>query len=154
MAMEIERKFLLTNDDWRQDIEKSIDMIQGYLGGNDKSSIRIRIDDESANLNIKGKTIGIQRKEFDYPIPLDEARELMQLCDQPLIEKTRHIVRHGEHIWEIDEFESENKGLIVAEVELNNAEEALALPDWIGDEVTNDVRYYNICLVNKPYSKW
>ena len=155
MATEIERKYLVINDNWKQDITGSEHMIQGYLGGNDKNSIRVRVNDEQADLNIKGRTIGIQRKEYEYSIPLAEAMELLEhLCDKPLIEKTRYFVKHVDHTWEVDVFERENAGLIVAEIELKAVDEKFASPDWLGAEVTNDVRYYNICLVNEPYSQW
>lgn len=152
--MEIERKFLVTNDNWRQHITSSVRMVQGYLGGNDHSSVRIRVNNDMADINIKAKVIGAQRSEFEYAIPIEDAMEMLELCEKPLIEKTRHHVEHYEHVWEIDEFAGENAGLIVAEVELNAIEEEFERPDWLGAEVTEDVRYYNICLVTNPYSSW
>lgn len=154
MAVEIERKFLLCHDGWRDSIEKTVAMRQGYLGGNAHSSIRVRLEDDKAALNIKHKLIGIQHQEFDYVIPGNEATQLLTLCDRPLIEKKRHLLHYADKLWEIDEFEGENQGLIVAEIELAAANEEFSLPNWVGAEVTDDVRYYNICLVNKPYSKW
>jgi adenylate cyclase len=155
MATEIERKFLITNDNWRKDAGEGIFMVQGYMGSNEKSSIRIRINGDSANLNIKSKTIGIQRSEYDYPVPLDEAKEIIDsLCDKPLIEKTRFYVMHDGHEWEIDVFGGENEGLIVAELELNSVDEEFTLPDWVGKDVSDDPRYYNICLVTHPYKDW
>jgi len=155
MPIEIERKFLLKNDDWRKNTDKGIHMIQAYMGSNEKSSVRIRIQGDSANLNIKGKTLGIQRSEYEYSIPLNEAREMLELlCDKPYIEKTRfHVINDG-HEWEIDVFAGENEGLIVAELELDSVNEPYSLPNWIGEEVSDDPRYYNICLVNHPYKKW
>lgn len=155
MATEIERKFLIINDDWRKDADEGIYMIQGYMGSNEKSSIRIRINGNSANLNIKSKTIGIQRSEYDYPLSIDEAREMLEsLCDRPFIEKTRFHVMHDGHEWEIDVFAGDNEGLIVAELELDSADAKFTLPDWIGEDVSDDPRYYNICLVTHPYKDW
>lgn len=155
MAHEIERKFLLKNDDWRQQIQQSIPQIQGYLGTSESCSIRVRISAERANLNIKSATLGISRQEYDYSIPLEEAREILaHLCIKPLIEKTRHIVRVGSHIWEIDEFAGVNVGLIVAEVELDSTDESFEKPAWAGEDVSDDPRYYNVCLVKNPYRNW
>jgi adenylate cyclase len=155
MAIEIERKFLLANDNWRKDADEGINVIQAYMGSNEKSSIRIRIHDDSANLNIKSKTLGIQRSEYEYPIPLDDAKIILEsLCDKPYIEKTRFHVVHDEHKWEIDVFSGDNEGLIVAELELNSVDEHFTLPDWLGEEVSNEPRYYNICLVSHPYKNW
>ncbi len=155
MATEIEHKFLIINHDWRKDADEGITMVQGYMGSNEKSSIRIRINGDSANLNIKSKTIGIQRSEFDYPLPVDEAKEILEsLCDRPFIEKTRFHVMHDEHEWEIDVFAGVNEGLIVAELELNSVDEQFTRPDWLGEDVSEDPRYYNICLVTHPYKDW
>lgn len=155
MATEIERKYLILNDGWRDQADEGIQITQGYMGGNDKSSIRIRINGDSANLNIKSKTLGMLRSEYEYAIPLEDAREMLTtLCDRPYIDKTRFHVSHEGHLWEIDVFAGENEGLIVAELELDSADEAYNLPDWIGKEVTEEPRYYNICLVTHPYKNW
>ncbi|MDZ7736971.1 MAG: CYTH domain-containing protein [Gammaproteobacteria bacterium] len=155
MAEEIERKFLVIDDRWRDHVEQSIHQIQGYLGSTESCSIRVRIAGDKASLNIKSATLGITRREYDYPILLDEAREILdELCVKPLIEKTRHIVRVGRHKWEIDEFAGDNSGLIVAEIELASADEAFRKPTWAGDEVSDDPRYYNVCLVEHPYKDW
>jgi adenylate cyclase len=155
MATEIERKYLIANDGWRDQADEGIQITQGYMGGNDKSSIRIRINGDSANLNIKSKTLGMQRSEYEYAIPLEDAREILAtLCDRPYIDKKRFHVVHEGHRWEVDVFAGENEGLIVAELELNSPDEAFTLPDWIGKEVTEDPRYYNICLVTHPYKDW
>jgi adenylate cyclase len=155
MATEIEHKFLIINDNWRDHADEGIYMVQGYMGSNEKSSIRIRINGDSANLNIKGKTIGIQRSEYDYPIPVVEAKEILEtLCDKPFIEKTRFHVMHDGHEWEIDVFAGDNEGLVVAEIELNSIDEEFSLPDWAGEDVSDDPRYYNICLVTHPYKDW
>lgn len=155
MAEEIEHKFLVRDDSWRDQVERSMHQLQGYLGSAESCSIRIRISDEQASLNIKSATLGITRREYDYPIPVNEAREILdQLCIKPIIEKTRHIVRVGSHVWEIDEFAGDNSGLIVAEVELSSADETFEKPAWAGKEVSDDPRYYNVCLVEHPYKDW
>ena len=155
MAKEIERKYLTVNNDWRDNADEGIPIVQAYMESNDKSSIRIRIQGAQANLNIKSKTLGIERSEYEYAIPLTEAKEMLEnLCDRPFIEKTRYHVIHDHHEWEIDVFAGDNEGLIVAELELSSADEAFTMPDWIGKEVSDDPRYYNICLVTHPYKKW
>jgi adenylate cyclase len=155
MAIEIEHKFLLANDDWRRDIQKSVKYRQGYLSSQATSSIRIRIADNQAWLNIKSATVGTQRLEFEYEIPKPDAEEIIDtLCRKPLIEKTRHIVLNDGNLWEIDEFEGENKGLVVAELELPEVGKVFTKPQWLGVEVTHELRYYNNNLVANPYNKW
>lgn len=155
MGIEIEKKFLLANDNWRQQVEKSIDFRQGYLVGSEKSSVRIRIQGEQANLNIKGATLGVRRQEFEYPIPMADASELLDtLCARPIIEKTRHYISDGDHTWEIDEFAGDNAGLIVAEIELSDENETFTEQDWLGTEVSEDKRYYNSMLIKNPYKNW
>ncbi|MEI7841184.1 MAG: CYTH domain-containing protein [Methylococcaceae bacterium] len=155
MAQEIEHKFLLANDDWREYVSHSVIYKQGYLSSQPTSSIRVRISDSEAWLNIKSATIGTQRSEYEYEIPLADAHEILNnLCLKPVIEKTRHLVTHENHLWEIDEFDGENAGLIVAEIELDAVGETFAKPDWIGAEVTQDVRYYNNNLAREPYCQW
>ncbi|MBE0437722.1 MAG: CYTH domain-containing protein [Methylomicrobium sp.] len=155
MAIEIEHKFLLLNDDWRKLVTKSTKYKQGYLASEKNASIRVRISDDEAWLNIKSATIGNFRHEYEYEIPYHDAEEIINnLCRKPLIEKTRHLIPIGPHIWEIDEFEGENQGLIVAEIELQETDQAFAKPEWIGQEVTHDLRYYNNNLSLKPFSKW
>ena len=155
MAIEIEHKFLLANDDWRKAVQTSVKYKQGYLSSQPTSSIRVRIADQQAWLNIKSATIGTQRLEFEYEIPLHDAEAIINtLCGKPLIEKIRHFVLHEGNTWEIDEFEGDNKGLIVAEIELSEVGEDFAKPNWLGAEVTHELRYYNNNLAIKPYSKW
>lgn len=155
MAQEIEHKFLLANDDWREYVSHSVIYKQGYLSSQPTSSIRVRISDSEAWLNIKSATIGTQRSEYEYEIPLADAHEILDsLCLKPVIEKTRHFVTHENHVWEIDEFDGENAGLIVAEIELEAVGEMFAKPDWIGTEVTQDLRYYNNNLAYEPYCQW
>ena len=155
MAIEIEHKFLLANGDWREFVSHSVVYKQGYLSSQATSSIRVRISDQQAWLNIKSATIGTQRAEYEYEIPLSDAQEILDnLCLKPVIEKTRHFVKHENHLWEIDEFEGENTGLIVAEIELKSVDETFAKPEWLGVEVTQDVRYYNNNLAREPYCQW
>jgi len=155
MAIEIEHKFLLANETWRNHISHSATMRQGYLSSNSNNSVRVRISNEKAWLNIKSATAGNQRYEYEYEIPTHDADEIIgTLCRKPLIEKIRHFVLHDNHTWEIDEFSGENKGLIVAEIELSRQNEEFTIPDWIGKEVTNDLRYYNNKLSEHPYNAW
>ena len=155
MAIEIERKFLVNNDSWRKQADKSIVMSQGYLVGSDKASVRIRLAGDSAWLNIKSATLDVTRREYEYAIPVADAQEMLaNLCDKPLIEKVRHYVPYGQHTWEVDVFEGDNAGLIVAEIELAQADESFAKPSWLGEEVSADTRYYNVCLVKHPYKDW
>ncbi len=155
MAIEIERKFLIKHDSWHQHADAGVSMRQGYLAGSDKSSVRVRTEDQQANINIKGATLGIRRQEFEYPIPLAEAEELLEtLCNRPLIEKVRYHVVHAGHQWEVDVFSGDNAGLIVAEIELSDEAESFEVPDWAGDEVSDDPRYYNVSLVKFPYKDW
>jgi adenylate cyclase len=155
MATEIERKFLLRNDSWRDAADAGTRFRQGYLIGAERASVRVRIEGEVANLNIKSATLGIERQEYEYPIPLDDARQLLDtLCEQPQIEKIRYHVSYGDHLWEVDVFAGANAGLVVAEVELQHADEPFAMPPWAGEEVSHDTRYYNVCLAKHPYCEW
>jgi adenylate cyclase len=161
MGIEIERKFLLTSDDWRQRIEKSVRMAQGYLNdmqalrtGAQKASVRIRIAGEQAFLNMKSRELGHTRQEFDYEIPVADAEDLLKLCVGSLIDKTRHYVRHAGFLWEIDVFEGDNAGLTVAEIELPAADTEFEKPGWAGRQVTDELRYYNLALAERPYLRW
>ena len=155
MGKEIERKFLVQNDCWRQVASDGIQYRQGYLANNDKCSIRVRIAGDKGSLNIKSATLTVTRTEFDYAIPLGDAEALLKdLASRPQIEKTRYLVQHAGHTWEIDVFEGDNKGLIVAEIELNHADETFQRPEWLGQEVSSDPRYYNVCLAKHPYKDW
>lgn len=161
MALEIERKFLLAGDGWRDGVARSVPMAQAYLndlaaidGGTIGASVRIRIEGDAARLNLKSREVGRSRQEFDYPIPLDDAHALMALALGARVQKTRHFVPHGAHVWEIDEFEGDNAGLVVAEVELGHVEEAFVRPPWLGEEVTMLTRYYNLALAARPFSQW
>ena len=155
MAKEIERKFLVLNDQWRDRVKKQDYYRQGYLNDAVQCSIRVRVTNDKAYLNIKSATLGIQRSEYEYPIPMEEANEMLDAFSLgPIIEKTRYFVDIGKHTWEIDVFDGDNKGLVVAEIELSDEHEAFEKPDWLGDEVSDDPRYYNVCLVKHPYKDW
>ncbi|WP_314105049.1 CYTH domain-containing protein [uncultured Stenotrophomonas sp.] len=161
MGLEIERKFLVTSDAWQAAAHAVIPMAQGYVNdtaaiesGAQKASVRVRIQGDAAFLNLKSREIGHTRQEFDYPIPVEDARALLALCVGGLIDKRRHLVRHGGLLWEVDEFLGDNAGLVVAEVELEHADQPIDLPEWAGDEVTDDVRYYNLALAAHPYTTW
>lgn len=155
MATEIEHKFLIVNDDWREQVMRSVEYRQGYLSNNKHASVRIRIAGDIANINVKGMTVGVQRPEYEYPVPLADANEMLdQLCMRPMIEKIRHFVEYGGKIWEIDEFSGDNAGLIVAEIELESVDEVFEIPGWAGADVSGVERYYNVALVQYPYSQW
>lgn len=152
---EIERKFLVLNEDWRALATSAIPMRQGYLNNEKRCSVRVRISGDEAHLNIKGATIGAKRLEFEYPIPLEQASIMLDsLSAGPLIEKVRYLIPQGHLTWEIDVFSGDNAGLVVAEIELSDADEAFDIPTWIGEEVTHDTRYYNTRLSREPYSTW
>lgn len=155
MALEVEHKFLVVSDEWRKHVFESKLMRQGYLSNNPHASVRVRIEGQEANINVKGMTIGIQRLEYEYPIPFADAAELLdKLCTKPLIDKTRHLVEFAGKRWEVDEFAGENAGLIVAELELKQAGEAFEKPTWAGKDVSGIVRYYNVSLQKYPYAQW
>ncbi len=155
MPQEIERKFLVTDDSWRADATGQT-YYQGYIVTTAPGqSVRIRIAGNRAYLTIKGPATGLSRAEFEYEIPTDDAQEMLNtLCDRPFIEKIRYRLPIGSVVWEIDEFKGENAGLIVAEVELETAEQFFERPAWLGREVSGEVRYYNASLVRNPFSRW
>lgn len=155
MPIEIERKFLLKDDSWRTQVSSSARIRQGYLAPVSKASVRVRLDGERANINIKSATLGVRRMEYEYFIPVDEAVELLdQLCQTPQINKTRFKVEHAGYVWEIDEFYGDNEGLIVAEIELDDESESFEKPVWLGEEVSGDARYYNVNLAKQPFKNW
>ena len=153
MATEIERKFLVKSEAWREG-PAGVAICQGYLSREPERTVRVRLAGDKGFLTIKGMSRGISRLEFEYAIPPEEARQLLALCLPPLLEKVRYERWHGGYCWEIDEFEGENAGLIVAEIELPEADTAFELPDWAGKEVSDDPRYYNARLAEEPWSKW
>ena len=155
MATEIERKFLVTGDAWQSLAGKAIRMRQGYLSEGYARSIRVRIENDRAFINIKSSEDGIHRLEYEYEIPLADAEEILdRIALRPLIEKTRYLVRHAGFEWEIDVFEGDNRGLVIAEVELPSADTHVTLPEWVGMEVSDDLRYYNVSLQKHPYCTW
>jgi CYTH domain-containing protein len=154
MAKEIERKFRVEGDAWREGAI-SVAFRQGYLSTVKERTVRVRVAGDQGTLTIKGITIGATRTEFEYQIPVEDANAMLdELCERPIIEKTRHVVEVGELTWEVDEFGGENDGLIVAEVELESADQNIDPPGWIGVEVTDDPRFYNANLIAHPYSTW
>jgi len=155
VGREIERKFLVIGGAWRNSVESSEHFRQGYLVTGPQRAVRIRASARRAWLAVKAATDGIERIEYEYPVPLPDANHMLDaVCLQPVIEKTRHWVRHGGLVWEIDVFEGENSGLVVAEVELQSEGQSICLPDWVGEEVSDNAKYYNASLVDHPYRRW
>ncbi len=155
MATEIERKYLLRNAAWQDEVFDSRSLRQFYLSRPNHVSIRIRItDDVSAKLTIKSGQRGLTRDEFEYEIPVSDAVEMIALRKGDVVEKTRYRVRRGDAIWEIDAFAGENEGLVVAEIELDHEKQSFDLPDWLGAEVTGEPRYYNASLSEHPFKHW
>ena len=153
MATEIERKFLIHHppfDQWGEGVE----IKQGYLARGEQATARVRVAGDQGWLTIKGKTTGISRPEFDYRIPVAEAYELLALCEGGIIEKRRWQIPHGDHVWEVDVFEGDNRGLMIAEIELNDEQESFERPAWIVEEVSDDPRYFNGYLSRHPYRSW
>lgn len=152
MAIEIERKFLVVNEDWRS--APAVYYCQGYLNRGKGRTVRVRVAGEQGFLTVKGATCGISRLEFEYEIPVVDARQLFTLCDGPLVEKYRRKISHEGMVWEVDEFLGDNQGLVVAEIELESEEQQFVKPHWLGDEVTQDARYHNSSLSIHPFSQW
>ncbi|MBN1904763.1 MAG: CYTH domain-containing protein [Deltaproteobacteria bacterium] len=152
MANEIERKFLLKNNTWPHD--NVMKYRQGYLSSVKERNVRVRIAGEKGWLTIKGSSVGASRMEFEYEIPLQDAGMLLDICEKPLIEKNRYKVIDNGFTWEVDEFFGENQGLVIAEIELESEDQEFTKPDWIGEEVTDDPRYYNASLVKNPFKMW
>lgn len=147
MPQEIERKFLVKDDGWKVMVESSSVIRQGYMSSNAKATVRVRTwDDRRAAITLKGPTQGASRAEYEYDIPIADAFELLEMAKPHIIEKRRHLVPFGGLTWEIDVFEGRHDGLIIAEVELESERQAVMLPDWVGDEVTDDDRYFNASL--------
>ena len=154
MGKEIERKFLVKGDSWRSQAHGKR-YRQGYLSTVKERTVRVRVAGDQGYVTIKGITIGDTRPEYEYEIPLADANEMIdKLCERPFIEKTRYRIPQGEVVFEVDEFEGVNHGLIVAEVELKSEDEKFDKPGWLGDEVSNDPRYFNANLVAKPFTTW
>jgi adenylate cyclase len=154
MGQEIERKFLVRGDAWKA-LGAGARMRQGYLSTDRERVVRVRIDGDAATLTIKGSSIGATRGEWEYAIPVADAEELLtRLCLRPLVEKIRYRIMQHEMLWEVDEFLGENAGLVVAEIELTSEDQVFTKPEWVGDEVTDDPRYFNANLLKHPYSAW
>jgi len=154
--LEIERKFLVNSNVFKSETFVKKRIIQGYLNSNPERTVRIRIKGDKGYMTVKGisNESGLSRFEWEKEIPVDEAKELLLICEKGIIDKTRFEVKVGNHLFEVDEFYGENQGLIIAEVELSSETETFEKPSWIGEEVTNDKRYYNSYLSQNPYIKW
>ena len=152
MGIEIERKFLVVGDSWRA--APAVPYAQGYLNRDKQRTVRVRIVRGQAWLTVKGISVGATRAEFEYAIPLSDAEQLLALCDGPVVRKTRRVVEYAGARWEIDEFEGDNAGLVVAEIELAAEDAPFEPPPWLGAEVTHDARYFNSSLATAPYSTW
>jgi adenylate cyclase len=154
VGVEIERKFLLAGDGWRA-LGAPVLLRQGYLSSDPARVVRVRVEGEHACMTIKGKSVGATRGEWEYPIPLADANELLErLCEQPIVEKYRRRIDFAGNTWEVDEFLGANEGLVLAEIELGAEDQLFDKPEWIGDDVTGDRRYYNSNLVRHPFSSW
>ena len=156
MALEIERKFLVKNSDFKKKSYNSYLIKQGYISSDEKATVRVRITGETGFITIKGKSnsSGTSRYEWEKEIDLNEAKELFLLCDKGVIEKQRFLVKVGKHVFEVDEFFGDNKGLFLAEVELQSEEQHFEKPEWLGKEVTGNLSYYNSYLSKKPFKNW
>lgn len=154
MSVEIERKFLVRGDGWRA-LGQGVLLRQGYLSSNPERVVRVRIEGDGAVLTIKGRSVGATRGEWEYPIPVADAQEFLDgLCERPIIEKTRYRIEFEGMTWEVDEFMGDNAGLVVAEIELATEDQVFVKPEWVGDEVTDDARYFNSNLIRRPYLSW
>jgi len=154
MGEEIERKFLVSGEAWRETAEGTR-YRQGFLSTEPERTVRVRVAGPRGSITVKGKNVGARRAEFEYEIPVADAERMLDtLCKRPLIEKVRYVLAVGAHTWEIDVFEGDNSGLVVAEIELRREDEAFERPEWVGDEVTDDPRYFNSNLVANPYRAW
>lgn len=154
MGIEIERKFLVSGDGW-QSLASGVRFVQGYFCSDPVRSVRVRIEGEVAKLTVKSGGMGLIRKEFEYPIPIDDARQMLdELCEPPLIEKLRYTIEWAGKTWEIDAFSGQNAGLVVAEIELSDPSESFEHPPWLGPEVSDDSRYLNSNLARRPYQAW
>ncbi len=152
--VEIERKFLVCSNKWREGV-KGEAICQGYLNSVKERTVRVRISGDKAFLTIKGPKVNLTCSEFEYEIPVTEANQMLdELCERPLLKKTRYKVLHDGKTWEVDEFHGDNEGLVVAEIELDSEDETINHPGWVGTEVTEDPKYFNSSLISKPFSTW
>ncbi len=156
MAQEIERKFLVKDDSFKKQAFKSTRIVQGYLSSVPERTVRVRIKGDKGYLTVKGigNESGASRFEWEIEIPKQDAENLLKICEPGVIDKTRYLVKAGQHTFEVDEFYGDNEGLVIAEVELESEDQAFEKPDWLGEEVTGDPRYYNSMLMKNPYKNW
>ena len=155
MAREIERQYLVVSEEWRNKVTTSSEITQGYLSVDPERTVRIRIrEGRPSKLTVKGPNEGPVRVEYEYEIPDDDARQMLDLCIEPTIHKTRNLVEYGSYTWEVDEFDGANSGLVLAEVEVSEGAVSPPTPEWLGDDVTGDDRFYNSNLVAHPYEQW
>ncbi len=155
MGTEIERKFLVRGESWRDAVSEQRRIVQGYIAHTSNATVRVRVAGEKATLTLKGTSTGISRSEFEYEVPVDDALMMLdELASGPVIDKVRHLIPVGSHTWELDVFDGDNAGLVMAEVELSDAEERFELPSWAGTEVSDDERFYNVNLASHPFGEW
>jgi len=154
MAIEIERRFLVNGDDWRELVSGSADICQGYLSTDKNRVVRVRCCDGKGHITIKGLKQRSSAVEFEYEIPIGQAKEMIESLSVGVISKVRHTIAIGDLVWQVDEFSGKNVGLVIAEVELDSEGQEIDLPDWIGKEITQDHQYANSSLAEKPFSKW
>jgi adenylate cyclase len=155
MGIEVERKFLVSDESWRDAVTSSTRIVQGYIAQTGSATVRVRIKGDRGFLTIKGLSVGVSRSEFEYEVPVADALAMLdELAQGPVIDKVRHLVPVGGHVWEVDVFAGENAPLVMAEVELADSQEAFVRPDWAGVEVSDDQRYFNVNLARSPYSTW
>lgn len=155
MGIEVERKFLVVGDLWRADVTSSTRIVQGYVARTESATVRVRVKGERGFLTIKGASVGISRSEFEYEVPMADALAMLdEMAQGPVIDKVRHLVPVGEHVWEVDVFSAANAPLVMAEVELSAADQDFVRPQWAGREVSDDPRYFNVNLAQTPYSTW
>ena len=155
MGIEVERKFLVSDESWRAGVTSSMRIVQGYIAQTGSATVRVRVKGDRGFLTIKGLSVGVSRSEFEYEVPVADALAMLdELAQGPVIDKVRHLVPVGDHVWEVDVFAGENAPLVMAEVELADSQEAFVRPDWAGVEVSDDQRYFNVNLARSPYSTW
>jgi adenylate cyclase len=155
MGIEVERKFLVSDESWRDAVTSSTRIVQGYIAQTGSATVRVRVRGDKGFLTIKGLSVGVSRSEFEYEVPVADALAMLdELAQGPVIDKVRHLVPVGGHVWEVDVFAGENAPLVMAEVELADSQEAFVRPDWAGVEVSDDQRYFNVNLARSPYSTW